>query len=148
MQFPPHVCPGVRFLRRATKDKNHLQFVLWQHLLVNQGVKSLSTAQMTDLGDDTSKKESKISKETTVSLPAFEDRVRHDSAILMERESTAKMAAAGLLEVARGGEHPSFKELSMKPMHLPQLSANRRPHRCTIRNPLWLKARSSVGAFA
>ena len=26
------------------------------------------------------------------------------------------MAAAGLLEVARGGEHPSFKEMSVKPM--------------------------------
>ena len=58
------------------------------------GVKTLSTAQMSDSCDAASKRESKISKETTVSLPAFEDKVRHVSAILIERESTAKMAAA------------------------------------------------------
>ena len=38
------------------------------------------------------------------------------------------MAAAGLLEVARGGEHPSFKEMSVKPMHLlPPLPPNTTP---------------------
>ena len=83
---------------------------------------------MSDSGDMTSTRESKISKETVVSLPAIEDKVRHDSAILIERESTAKMAAAGLLEVARGGEHPSFKEMSLKPMErLPPLPPNTSP---------------------
>ena len=83
---------------------------------------------MSDSGDSTSKRESKSSKETTVSLPAIEDKIRHDHAILIERESTAKMAAAGLLEVARGAEHPSFNELSMKPMDLlPPLPPNTAP---------------------
>ena len=83
MQSPPFLSRRA-FLRRATKDKNHLQFVLWQHLLVNQGVKTLSTAQMTDSGDDTSKKESKIPKETTVSLPAFEDNPAYPRVALSE----------------------------------------------------------------
>ena len=38
------------------------------------------------------------------------------------------MAAAGLLEVARGAEHPSFNELSLKPMDLlPPLPPNTSP---------------------
>ena len=83
---------------------------------------------MTDSVDTSSKRESKITKETAVSLSAFEDNVRHDRAILLERESTARMSAAGLLEVARGGEHPSFNELSLKPTELlPPLPPNDSP---------------------
>ena len=99
---PPPFLSRRAFLRTCYEARITYISFCGSTLLVNPRVKSYLLRKMNDSGDDTSKAESKISKETTVSLPAIEDKIRHDSAILYERESTAKMAAAGLLEVARG----------------------------------------------
>ena len=64
-------------------------------------------------------------KTVVVTLPTFEDTVRLDDAIRLQEVMTHRMGAAGLLEVARGQEHPRVRELQMRDMSLlPPLPAD------------------------
>ena len=66
------------------------------------------------MSDATRVSEEKGHGDNIISLPAIEDNIRHDKAIRLEREATALLGTAGLLEVARGREHPSVQDLIMK----------------------------------
>ena len=70
---------------------------------------AISLREMSTNTDETTHDES--GKTVAVSLPTFKDTVRHDIAIRLKETSTHRMGAAGLLEVARGLEHPRVKEL-------------------------------------
>ena len=70
---------------------------------------------MSNDDDDNSTKSSKM---VGVELPPVHDSERLDDAIRLKENCTARMGAAGLLDVARGRDHPDVQCIIDEPLEL------------------------------